>query len=75
MINRRETDQQRSLAAFLSRKAEFDGLIAELQRASADHFGAELETVLWGQTAWLAHATAKLKAIADQHFGRGEHAR
>ena len=67
-------NQQKSLEAFLANKAEFDALLAELQQASDDHFGADPEAVLWGETAWLADATAKLKEIADQHFRRGEYA-
>ncbi|WP_246521821.1 hypothetical protein [Neoroseomonas terrae] len=67
-------NQQKSLAVFLAKKAEFDTLIAELQQASADHFGADPETVLWAEAAWLSDATAKLKDIADQHFHRGEYA-
>jgi phenylpyruvate tautomerase PptA (4-oxalocrotonate tautomerase family) len=67
-------NQQKSLAAFVAKKAEFDALLAELTQASADHFGADPEAVLWGETAWLHDATAKLKEIADQHFRRGEHA-
>ncbi len=67
--------KQRSLAAFLARKAEFDALLAELQQASADHFSADPEAVLWGQAAWLADAATKLRDIADQHFQRGEYAR
>ena len=74
-MTKREANQQRSLEAFLAKKAEFDALLAELQQASADHFGADPEAVLWGETAWLADATAKLKDIADQHFRRGEYAR
>ena len=62
------------LAAFLAKKAEFDTLLAELTQASADHFGADPEEVLWGEAAWLSDATAKLKDIADQHFRRGEYA-
>ena len=48
-------------------------LLAELTQASADHFGADPEEVLWGEAAWLSDATAKLKDIADQHFRRGEY--
>jgi hypothetical protein len=44
-------NQERSLAAFLARKAEFDALLAELQQASDNHFGADPEAVLWGETA------------------------
>ena len=67
-------NQEMSLAAFLAKKAEFDALLAELQQASDDHCGADPEAVLWGETAWLHDATAKLKEIADQHFKRGEYA-
>jgi hypothetical protein len=67
-------NQERSLAAFLKHKAEFDALLAELQQASDEHFGADPEAVVWGEAAWLADATAKLKDIADQHFRRGDYA-
>ncbi|WP_199231309.1 hypothetical protein [Falsiroseomonas bella] len=73
-MTKREAVQQRSLKAFLAKKAEFDALLAELQQASEDHFGADPEGGLWGEAACLADATAKLKDIADQHFRRGEHA-
>ena len=67
-------NQQASLEAFRTEKEEFDALLAELQKASADHFGTDPEAVLWGETDWLADVTAKLKDIADQHFKRGEYA-
>jgi len=67
-------NQENSLAAFLAKKAEFDALLAELTQASDDHFGADPDTVLWGEAAWLSDATAKLNDIADQHFRRGEYA-
>jgi hypothetical protein len=40
-LTKREAYQQRSLAAFLEKKAEFDALLAGLQHGSADHFGAD----------------------------------
>jgi hypothetical protein len=73
-MSQREANQQRSLAVFLAKKAEFDALLAELRQASADHFGADPEAVLWGEAAWLTDATAKLQDIADAHFRRGEYA-
>ncbi|MGG5820015.1 hypothetical protein [Falsiroseomonas sp. HW251] len=73
-MSKSEANQQRSLKAFLAKKAECDALLAELQGASEDHFGADPEAVLWRETAWLADATAKLKDIADQHLRRGEYA-
>jgi hypothetical protein len=66
-------NQEGSLAAFLAKKVEFDALLAELQQASDDHFGADPEAVLWSEAAWLADATARLKDIADQHVRRGEY--
>ena len=67
-------NQVNSLAAFLAKTAEFDALLAELAQSSADHLGADPETVLWGEAAWLSDATAKLKDIADQHLRRSEYA-
>ena len=73
-VARAARNQENSLAALPANKTEFDALLAELTQASADHFGADPETVLWGEAAWLSDATAKLKDIADQHFRRGEYA-
>ncbi|MGE4048243.1 MAG: hypothetical protein AB7F35_25525, partial [Acetobacteraceae bacterium] len=53
--HRSSNNQQRSLRAFVTRKVEFDALLADLQRMSDDHFGADPETVLWGQAATLEH--------------------
>ena len=74
MTNRTARTHEISLAAFISKKVEFDALLAELTQASEDHFGADPEAMLWGETAWLSDVTAKLKDIADQHFRRGEYA-
>ncbi len=52
---RHADSQQRSLAAFIAAKAEFDARIADLERMSADHFGADPEAVLWAATGSLAH--------------------
>ena len=41
-MTKREANQQRSLDAFLTKKAQFDALLAELRQASADHFGADV---------------------------------
>ena len=67
-------NQEKSLAAFLAKKIEFDALLAEMKEASDSHFGADPEMVLWGEASWLSDATAKLREIADQHFQRGEYA-
>ena len=74
MTNRTARTHEISLAAFISKKTEFDALLGELKLASNDHFGANPEAVPWGQTTWLSEATAKLKDIADQHFRRDDYA-
>lgn len=73
-MTKQEANQRRSLDAFMARKSEFDAVLAELQQASVEHFGADPDAVLWGEASWLADSTAKLKDIADQHFRRGEYA-
>ena len=73
-MTKQEANQKRSLNAFMANKAEFDAVLAKLQQASVEHFGADPDAVLLGEACWLADATAKLKDIADQHFRRGEYA-
>ena len=74
MTDRTDRNQENSLAAFLAKKGEFEALLAELTQASRDHFGADPETTLWGEAAWLSDATAKLKDIVDAHLRRSEYA-
>ena len=69
------TNQERSVEAFSDQKMRFDALLAELAQASEDHFGADPDATLWGETTWLQDANEKLQEIADQHFRRGEYAR
>jgi hemerythrin len=67
-------NQQKSLEAFLAKKAEFDALLAELKQMSADHFGADPEAVLWGEAANLEHWNSRLRQVTDAYFKRGEFA-
>jgi hypothetical protein len=67
-------NQQRSLEAFMAAKAEFDALVAELQNASADHFGADSEAVLWEHAAMLQDWNRRLRDIAHAYHRRGEYA-
>lgn len=48
-MTKQEANQQRSLDAFMARKAEFDAVLAELQQASVKHFGADPDAVLWAR--------------------------
>jgi hypothetical protein len=67
-------NQQQSLDAFLAQKARFDAMVAELQQMSADHFGADPDSVLWGKVATLEHWNSRLASVTDAYFKRGEFA-
>jgi hypothetical protein len=67
-------NQEQSLKAFLGKKAEFDALLADLQRMTDDHFGADTEAVLWGNVSTLEHWNSRLREVADAYFKRGEFA-
>lgn len=67
-------NQEQSLEPFLTKKTEFDALVADLQRMSDDHFSADPETVLWGQVGTLEHWSSRLREVTDAYFKRGEFA-
>jgi hypothetical protein len=71
---RAAANQQKSLEAFLAAKAEFDAMVAELQAMSADHFGADPETVVWGHAEMLKDWNTRLRQITDAYYRRGEYA-
>ncbi len=68
------SNQEKALAAFVAKKAEIDAMLARLQSLSDDHFGADPETVGWGEVATLGHHAELLKQITDMAFEEGEHA-
>jgi hypothetical protein len=71
---RAAANQQRSLEAFLAAKVEFDALVAELQQASADHFGADSKTVFWEHVETLQDWNRRLRDMANAYYRRGEYA-
>jgi hypothetical protein len=71
---RAAANQQKSLEAFLAAKAEFDALVAELQQASADHFGADSKTVFWEHVETLQDWNRRLRDMANAYYRRGEYA-
>ena len=73
-MTKRDANQRKSLEAFLARKAEFDALLADLQRMSAEHFCANPDAVLWGEVGNLEFYTAQMRRVTDAYFKRGEHA-
>ena len=66
--------KEQALAAFVSRKAEIDTMLARLQALSDDHFGYSPDEVTWSHAEGLAHYAELLKRITDQAFNEGEHA-
>jgi hypothetical protein len=63
-----------ALAAFVSRKAEIDTMLARLRGLSAVHFGYAPEEVTWAHVGTLEHYADLLKRITDMAFNEGEHA-
>jgi hypothetical protein len=66
--------QEQALAAFVSRKAEIDAMLARLQALSDDHFGYAPDEITWRHVGTLEHYTELLKRITDSAFKEGEHA-
>jgi predicted exporter len=71
---RAAANQQKSLEAFLAAKAEFDALVAELQSASAEHFGADSKAVFWEHVETLQDWNRRLRDMANAYYRRGEYA-
>ena len=63
-----------ALAAFVSKKAEIDTMLARLQSLSDDHFGRSPDEINWGDVGTLGHYAELLKRITDSAFNEGEHA-
>ncbi len=72
---RQDQNRQRSLQAFVAETARFDAQLADLQRMSADHMGADPDAVLWDNVGELQHWNGLLAQVTDAYFQRGEHAR
>jgi hypothetical protein len=47
-------------------------MVAELQRMSAEHFGADPEAVLWGEHGTLQHWNSLLARVTDAYSKRDE---
>lgn len=67
-------DNSKAVAAFMSKKAEIDAMLARLQDLSDDHFDADPETIHLGHVGTLSHYAELLKRITDSAFHEGEHA-
>jgi hypothetical protein len=65
---------QDALAAFVSKKAEIDAMLARLQALSDDHFNYSPDEVSWDHVGSLEHYADLLKRITDMALHEGEHA-
>jgi hypothetical protein len=66
--------REQALAAFVSRKAEIDAMLARLQALSDDHFGYSPDEITSSHAEGLAHYAELLKRITDMAFNEGDHA-
>jgi len=64
----------KALAAFMTRKAEIDTMLARLQGLSLDHFEASPDEIHWGHVGDLADISKNLREICDRAFQEGEYA-
>lgn len=62
------------LAEFLRAVGEFDEVVADLAKMSADHFGADPDAVNWGDVESARDRVARLRSVTDAYFRRGEFA-
>lgn len=67
-------NQDAALAAFISKKAEIDEMLARLQALSDDHFNFDPKAVNWGSVGSISSVASDLRQITDFLFGEGEHA-
>ena len=74
MQNQIARSREQALAAFVSRKAEIDAMLARLLALSDDHFNYSPDEISWGHVGTLEHYSGLLKRITDQAFHEGEHA-
>ncbi|MFC3118923.1 hypothetical protein [Jhaorihella thermophila] len=61
--------QEAALAAFVSRKAEIDEMLARLQALSEDHFWRSPDEVNWADVGTLGHIAERLREITAFAFG------
>jgi hypothetical protein len=74
MQNQIVKSKEEALAAFVSRKAEIDAMLARLQALSDDHFGYSPDQISWCHVGTLGYYAELLKRITDSAFHEGEHA-
>jgi len=73
-MTRNARNNDKALAAFLTRKAEIDSMLARLQGLSDEHFEANPDEIHWGHVGDLADISKNLREICDRAFQEGEYA-
>ena len=68
------TDNTEALAAFITRKAKIDTILARLTALSADHFDLTPDEITWAHAGNLSCYLEGLRRVSDAAFGEGEHA-
>ena len=66
--------KEQALAAFVSKKAEIDEMLARLQSLSDDHFNYSPDDITWDHVGTLGYYAELLKRVTDSAFNEGEHA-
>ena len=61
-----QDENDRAVSAFISSKAEFDGLLERLAALSADHFCVSPDDVHWGHVGTVADAVLLLRQALAQ---------
>ena len=64
--------KEQALAAFVSKKAEIDAVLARLQALSDDHFGYSPDEISWDHVGTLGYYAELLKRVTDSAFKEGE---
>ena len=74
MQNRIARSKEQALAAFVSKKAEIDAMLARIQALSDDHFNYSPDDVTWDHVGTLGYYAELLKRVTDSAFNEGEYA-
>jgi hypothetical protein len=64
--------REEALAAFVSKKAEIDEMLARLQALSDDHFNYSPDDITWDHVGTLGYYAEMLKRLTDQAFKETE---
>ena len=67
-------NKEAKLNDFISKKAQIDELLANLQGLSDDNFDKNPEEITWGDLGNLAFLLERLQEASDFIFQEGEHA-